>query len=152
MTSKHLPTCWPGTPHYLSPEICKRQPYNHKSDMWSLGCVIYELCALSLAFPADNFISLVQSICRGHYKPIPASYSSKVSDLSDVLMYAYLCIIWAVQQMMLSRCFFTHLYRLIFSILRFIFYLPHQVSDLIQVLLRPMPEKRPSAEQLLTCR
>lgn len=91
-----------GTPHYLSPEICKRQPYNHKSDMWSLGCVLYELCALQLAFPADNFISLVQSICRGSYKPISSHFSPKVSDL-------------------------------------------------IQVLLRPLPERRPSAEQLLTC-
>ena len=66
-----------GTPHYLSPEICRRQPYNHKSDMWSLGggrrcslfltspgCVLYELCALQLAFPADNFLALVQSIVR----------------------------------------------------------------------------------------
>ena len=67
-----------GTPHYLSPEICRRQPYNHKSDMWSLGeplfqnpvycdipgCVLYELCALQLAFPAENFMALVQSICR----------------------------------------------------------------------------------------
>ena len=53
-----------GTPHYLSPEICRRQPYNHKSDMWSLGCVLYELCALQLAFPAENFMALIQSICR----------------------------------------------------------------------------------------
>ena len=53
-----------GTPHYLSPEICRRKPYNHKSDMWSLGCVLYEMCALELAFPADNFVSLVHAICK----------------------------------------------------------------------------------------
>ena len=65
----------------LCVEICRRQPYNHKSDMWSLGCVLYEMCALQLAFPADNFISLVQVICRGKYRPISPHYSSKVSDL-----------------------------------------------------------------------
>ena len=48
--------------------------------MWSLGCVLYELCALKLAFPADNFMHLVQSICRGSYTPISKKhYSSKVA-------------------------------------------------------------------------
>ena len=90
-----------GTPHYLSPEICRRKPYNHKSDMWSLGCVLYEMCALELAFPADNFVSLVHAICKGQYKPIASHFSRKVADL-------------------------------------------------IQVLLRPVPDRRPSAELLLT--
>ena len=36
-----------GTPYYLSPEICENKPYDHKSDVWSLGCVLYELCAQS---------------------------------------------------------------------------------------------------------
>ncbi|RXN36001.1 serine threonine- kinase Nek5 isoform X2 [Labeo rohita] len=35
-----------GTPYYLSPEICENRPYNNKTDMWSLGCVLYELCTL----------------------------------------------------------------------------------------------------------
>ncbi|XP_035770510.1 serine/threonine-protein kinase Nek5-like isoform X2 [Neolamprologus brichardi] len=35
-----------GTPYYLSPEICENRPYNNKTDIWSLGCVLYELCTL----------------------------------------------------------------------------------------------------------
>jgi NIMA (never in mitosis gene a)-related kinase len=37
-----------GTPYYLSPEICEDKPYNHKSDIWSLGCVLYELTTLQV--------------------------------------------------------------------------------------------------------
>ena len=35
-----------GTPYYMSPEVCENKPYTQKSDVWSLGCVLYELCAL----------------------------------------------------------------------------------------------------------
>ncbi|XP_049993719.1 serine/threonine-protein kinase Nek3 isoform X4 [Alexandromys fortis] len=35
-----------GTPYYVPPEIWENLPYNNKSDIWSLGCILYELCAL----------------------------------------------------------------------------------------------------------
>ena len=41
-----------GTPYYASPEIWKDKPYDHKSDMWSVGCVLYEMCALNPPFRA----------------------------------------------------------------------------------------------------
>ena len=45
--------------------------YNHKSDMWSLGCVLYELVTLKHAFNANNFSALVIKILQGQYPPIP---------------------------------------------------------------------------------
>jgi NIMA (never in mitosis gene a)-related kinase len=43
-----------GTPYYLSPEICLRRPYNNKSDIWSLGCILYEMMYLKHAFEASS--------------------------------------------------------------------------------------------------
>jgi NIMA (never in mitosis gene a)-related kinase len=63
-----------GTPYYLSPEICQGKPYNHKSDVWSLGCILYELCTLKHAFDAQNLKLLVLKIIRGTYPPIPNIY------------------------------------------------------------------------------
>lgn len=45
-----LATTFTGTPYYMSPEVLKHDGYNSKSDVWSLGCVLYELCTLHHAF------------------------------------------------------------------------------------------------------
>ena len=39
-----------GTPYYLSPEVWENRPYDHKSDLWALGCVLYEMSTLKHAF------------------------------------------------------------------------------------------------------
>lgn len=49
-----------GTPLYFSPELCEGKLYNEKSDMWSLGCVLYEVMRLSLPFLEDNPIALAR--------------------------------------------------------------------------------------------
>ncbi|NXG83682.1 NEK5 kinase, partial [Stercorarius parasiticus] len=67
-----------GTPYYLSPEICENRPYNNKTDIWSLGCVLYELCALKhpvSTFESNSLHQLVLKICRGHFHPVSPSYS-----------------------------------------------------------------------------
>jgi NIMA (never in mitosis gene a)-related kinase len=64
-----------GTPYYLSPELCNGQPYNHKSDIWALGCVLYELATFKHAFDATNLPALVMTIVNGQYKPVSQQYS-----------------------------------------------------------------------------
>ncbi|XP_032878159.1 serine/threonine-protein kinase Nek5-like isoform X3 [Amblyraja radiata] len=64
-----------GTPYYLSPEICENRPYNNKTDIWSLGCVLYELSTLCHPFEGNNLHQLVVKICRGHYAPIHPGYT-----------------------------------------------------------------------------
>ena len=53
-----------GTPYYMSPELFKSRPYTYPSDVWALGCVLYELCTLCHAFQADNMLHLVVKIVQ----------------------------------------------------------------------------------------
>ena len=54
-----------GTPNYLSPELCENKPYGPASDVWALGCVLYELCALKRPFDASNLFGIVYSVVKG---------------------------------------------------------------------------------------
>jgi NIMA (never in mitosis gene a)-related kinase len=71
-----------GTPFYMSPEICKAEAYTLYSDIWALGCIIYEMCAREPPFNAKTHFELIQKIKLGRYPPIPAVYSD---DLKNVI-------------------------------------------------------------------
>jgi NIMA (never in mitosis gene a)-related kinase len=47
-----------GTPSYLAPELCEGHPYNKKTDIWALGCVLYEMMTLNKAFGAEVSINI----------------------------------------------------------------------------------------------
>lgn len=100
-----------GTPCYISPELCEGKPYNQKSDIWALGCVLYELASLKRAFEAavckmhilfffnllgcniaaslilpslfgpQNLPALVLKIMSGTFAPISDRYSPELRQL-----------------------------------------------------------------------
>lgn len=70
-----------GTPYYLSPEACEDRPYNNKSDIWALGCILYELCCLCHPFEAKNQAALLLKIMKGKYQSIPRIYSRQLAEL-----------------------------------------------------------------------
>ncbi|XP_042118481.1 serine/threonine-protein kinase Nek5 isoform X2 [Peromyscus maniculatus bairdii] len=70
-----------GTPYYLSPEICQNRPYNNKTDIWSLGCVLYELCTLKHPFESNNLHHLVLKICQARVAPISPHFSLDLRSL-----------------------------------------------------------------------
>uniref|UniRef100_A0A8B9QQI1 non-specific serine/threonine protein kinase n=1 Tax=Anas platyrhynchos TaxID=8839 RepID=A0A8B9QQI1_ANAPL len=74
-----------GTPYYLSPEICQNRPYNNKSDIWALGCVLYEMCTLKHAFEAGNMKNLVLKIISGSFPPVSMHYSYDLRNLLSQL-------------------------------------------------------------------
>lgn len=74
-----------GTPYYLSPEICENKPYNNKSDIWALGCILYEMAALKHAFVAGNMKNLIVKIIRGSYPQLPSRYSNDLRNLVQQL-------------------------------------------------------------------
>lgn len=68
-----------GTPLYISPEIWKGKQYDNKTDIWSLGCLIYEMCTLSHPFSGKNLPELRMRILSGKYPPIPRHYDKMLS-------------------------------------------------------------------------
>ncbi|NWV67731.1 NEK3 kinase, partial [Malurus elegans] len=70
-----------GTPYYVPPEIWESLPYNNKSDIWSLGCILYELCTLKHPFQANSWKHLIFKICKGSYDPLPSHYSYELHYL-----------------------------------------------------------------------
>ena len=62
----------------MSPEICAAERYTLKSDIWSLGCIIYELCAREPPFNAKSHFQLVQKIKEGKIAALPSVYSPEL--------------------------------------------------------------------------
>ena len=76
-----------GTVNYIAPEIWNGEPYNARSDVWALGCILFELCTLQLAFPGE-VAQVYGKIMNGKFDPIPAHlpYSDRVRCIVDLLI------------------------------------------------------------------
>lgn len=66
--------------------MCENIPYSYKSDVWALGCVLYELCTLKHAFSANNLLGLVYKIIQEKQESIPSFYSDKLKNLVSALL------------------------------------------------------------------
>lgn len=78
MQSHDFASTYVGTPFYMSPEICAAERYTLQSDIWSLGCIMYELCARTPPFNAKTHFHLVQKIKEGRVEPLPSLYSQEL--------------------------------------------------------------------------
>ncbi|XP_061052964.1 serine/threonine-protein kinase Nek4 isoform X3 [Eubalaena glacialis] len=75
-----------GTPYYMSPELFSNKPYNYKSDVWALGCCVYEMATLKHAFNAKDMNSLVYRIIEGKLPPMPKDYSPELAEIIRTML------------------------------------------------------------------
>ena len=75
-----------GTPYYASPEVWRDEPYGFKSDVWSLGCVIYEMLALKPPFSGKDMDQLFKRVCKGQLSRIPDHYSNDIWQVVQLMI------------------------------------------------------------------
>ncbi|GAB7356284.1 hypothetical protein MBLNU459_g7089t1 [Dothideomycetes sp. NU459] len=81
IASHDFASTYVGTPFYMSPEICAAERYSLYSDIWSLGCIVYELCSREPPFNARTHLELIQKIKLGKVAPLPKNYSQELSNV-----------------------------------------------------------------------
>ncbi|KAJ9591396.1 hypothetical protein L9F63_002002, partial [Diploptera punctata] len=79
-----------GTPYYISPEMCEGKQYDQKSDIWALGCILYEMACLQKTFEGSNLPALLHvftiHVSKGHFQPVPGGYSPGFRQLIHDLL------------------------------------------------------------------
>jgi len=81
--------CITGTPYYISPEICEGKPYDEKSDIWALGCILYEMATRQRTFEGTNLPALVNKIINGQIAPIRGDYSADFRKLVKDMLHRH---------------------------------------------------------------
>ena len=82
---KNLGYTQTGTPYYASPEVWNNEPYDAKSDIWSLACITYEMLTLNPPFKAQTFDGLYKKVISGKYNKINSKYSDDMNELLKLL-------------------------------------------------------------------
>lgn len=70
-----------GTPFYLAPELWELKEGSKKSDIWSLGVVLYEICTYKYPYHANNIQELEQKVIKEKFNPIPMTVNKKFSEI-----------------------------------------------------------------------
>ncbi|XP_072268431.1 serine/threonine-protein kinase Nek11 isoform X2 [Pyxicephalus adspersus] len=86
MGSSDLATTFTGTPYYMSPEVLQHQGYDSKSDIWSVGCILHEICCLEHAFTGHSFLAVVLKIVEGPTPSLPDRYSNDLNFIMSGML------------------------------------------------------------------
>ena len=70
----------------MSPEVLKHEGYNSKSDVWSVGCLLYEMCTLQHAFEGQGLMGVMYKIVEGKVPDLPNTYSKELGQILKKLV------------------------------------------------------------------
>ena len=70
----------------MPPEVWRNQPYSFSSDVWALGCLLYEMASFSVPFEARSMSELRQKVMRGRIPPVPKLYSSDLANMVSMML------------------------------------------------------------------
>ncbi|CAF1632910.1 unnamed protein product, partial [Didymodactylos carnosus] len=74
-------TTFTGTPYFMSPEVMKHDGYTSKSDIWSVGCLLYEMCTFQHAFDGKGLMNVIYKVVEGKPPELPTTYSKELNDV-----------------------------------------------------------------------
>ena len=86
MGTSDMASTFTGTPYYMSPEVLKHEGYNSKSDVWSIGCILYEMVALKHAFEGQSLMGVMYKIVESNLPEWPKGYSEDLEDVFHFIM------------------------------------------------------------------
>ena len=86
IAKKNLAVTQTGTPYYAAPEVWENESYNNKCDIWSVGCIVYEMAALHVPFRGTSIHQLYKNIMKGKYAEIPNIYSNDLKDIIGLIL------------------------------------------------------------------
>uniref|UniRef100_A0A1I8G9L5 non-specific serine/threonine protein kinase n=1 Tax=Macrostomum lignano TaxID=282301 RepID=A0A1I8G9L5_9PLAT len=86
MSNSDMASTFLGTPYFMSPELLKHEGYNAKSDIWSVGCILYEMCALEHAFKGAGLMGILFSICGNPCPVIPDRYPPELQAVLEKML------------------------------------------------------------------
>lgn len=75
-----------GSPLYQSPEQIEGKKYDEKTDIWSLGIIMYEMAALRPPFTGPSQYALANSIVKAEFQRIPHSYSDEMQRVIEWML------------------------------------------------------------------
>ncbi|KAK4475848.1 hypothetical protein MN116_001098 [Schistosoma mekongi] len=85
-TTEELATTFIGTPYYMSPEVLKYEGYNNKSDIWSIGIILYELCTQRRAFTGTNIMRVMWQVINDPCPQLPEIYSKELQCVLELML------------------------------------------------------------------
>lgn len=86
MGTSDMATTFTGTPYYMSPEVLKHEGYKYKSDIWSMGVVLYELCNLQHAFQGESLMGVMYKIVEGNPPKLSGLYSKEIQTVYESML------------------------------------------------------------------